>query len=61
MREKIIGTKTDFRGLIDYRTSIIKNDQKRIEDLLNDERQGIQRYPKANMDIVKSIKNWLGT
>ena len=59
MREKIIGTKTDFRCLIDYRTSIIKNDLKRIEDLLNDERQGIQRYPKANMDIVKSIKNSL--
>ncbi|WP_026520002.1 hypothetical protein [Butyrivibrio sp. FCS006] len=35
----------------------IKNTIKEIEQLLEDEKQGIQRYPNKNMDIIELEKN----
>ncbi|WP_172916107.1 PoNi-like cognate immunity protein [Capnocytophaga canimorsus] len=46
-----------YQELIRKKKSYILEDKQEIADLLTDEAKGIQKYPKANLEVISSIKD----
>ncbi|WP_022770962.1 PoNe immunity protein domain-containing protein, partial [Butyrivibrio sp. NC2007] len=55
MRDKRCNIKT-LEAELKYLPSYVEQSVKKIEELLEDEKQGIQRYPRKNIDIVEMKK-----
>lgn len=56
LRDKL-NTKERYQEIINKKEKYIKEDFSEIKSLEEDEKKGIQKYPKRNNEIIKSTKN----
>ncbi len=56
LRDKL-NTREGYQRIIDFNISTIVEEREDIKSLLEDEKQGIQRYPKNNLDIIQATKD----
>ncbi|WP_172916108.1 PoNi-like cognate immunity protein [Capnocytophaga canimorsus] len=59
MRQTVIGKETDFNYVIELNKEFILDDLQQIKDRTDDENNGIQKFPRSNKEIIKSIYNSL--